>query len=273
MDSGGAFAFVPQGTPLARSRGQDQLTQRCMQQGRGNGVRMVSTTRVGQVAPATLAGKQLSASERERYSRVFLDEASTAAEARSGSSFPFTPEELIERAKLVILQNVGVEDESILSDNFQFVAPVVGPIGKDTYVNAVKSFKLDEAFPDATTNTHDLRVDPWNPRRVWYVSVFKGANTGKFAGNYEPTGKTVETPPQVNSITFDNDGKVEKYTIGYVTDRTLGNTGGLGGVFGLFYALGNPLPMPEGRPWQKSWQYKVFEFLGGLATRVGNANK
>ena len=28
-------------------------------------------------------------------------------------------------------------------------------------------------------------------------------------------------------------------------DRTLGNTGGLGGVFGLFYAVGAGLPFPR----------------------------
>ena len=31
------------------------------------------------------------------------------------------------------------------------------------------------------------------------------------------------------SLTFDSDGLVKKYTIGYVVDRSVGNTGGLGG--------------------------------------------
>lgn len=76
--------------------------------------------------------------------------------------------------------------------------------------------------------------------------------------------------------------------------------GGLGAVFGILYAIGRPLPFPEVRslsfgagpfprrcsagpprrsasasparwqanPWAMSWQYKVFNFLGGLAAKL-----
>lgn len=30
------------------------------------------------------------------------------------------------------------------------------------------------------------------------------------------------------------------FNVGYVIDRTVGNTGGLGGAFGFFWATGNP---------------------------------
>ena len=48
---------------------------------------------------------------------------------------------------------------------------------------------------------------------------------------------------------------VEKFTIGYVMDKETGNTGGLGGVFGLFYAIGYALPFPEAQPYQPSPLY------------------
>ena len=53
-------------------------------------------------------------------------------------------------------------------------------------------------------------------------------------------------PPQANSLTFNEEGKVTQLTIGYVLDRRVGNTGGLGGAFGIFYGVGLALPFPEG---------------------------
>jgi len=52
------------------------------------------------------------------------------------------------------------------------------------------------------------------------------------------TGKRVKTPPQANSMTFNERGECTQLTIGYVMDKNIGNTGGLGGVYGIFYALG-----------------------------------
>jgi len=44
---------------------------------------------------------------------------------------------------------------------------------------------------------------------------------------------------KVQSLTIDHDtGLITKYTIGYVTDRNVGNTGGLGGLYGIVFALG-----------------------------------
>lgn len=51
--------------------------------------------------------------------------------------------------------------------------------------------------------------------------------------------------------------QVEDFTMGYVMDRRLGNTGGLGGAFGFFWGIGCPLPYPEGKPWSSSWQQRV----------------
>lgn len=53
-------------------------------------------------------------------------------------------------------------------------------------------------------------------------------------------------------LTFNEEGKVTRYTGGYVMDRTLGNTRGLGGLFGSLYTIGKGFPFPEGRPWSPS---------------------
>ena len=57
--------------------------------------------------------------------------------------------------------------------------------------------------------------------------------------------------------------KVTKFTIGAVIDRSVGNTGGLGGLFGPLYAVGKGLPFPEAQPWKKSPQYALFQAVGG----------
>ena len=60
---------------------------------------------------------------------------------------------------------------------------------------------------------------------------------------------------QAHSLTFNEKGEVTKFTIGYVLDKETGNTGGLGGVFGLFYAIGYALPFPEAQPYSPSPLY------------------
>ena len=47
-------------------------------------------------------------------------------------------------------------------------------------------------------------------------------------------------------------------TGGYCVDRTCGDTGGLGGLFGVIHALGGSLPFPEGKPWKPSLSWLAF---------------
>merc|ERR1712048_1147669 len=109
--------------------------------------------------------------------------------------------------------------------------------------------------------------------RVWYISRGKGTHTGTLAGSIKPTGKEVISPPQAQSFTFDEKGKVTKLTVGVVMDRTVGNTGGLGGVFGLFYGVGSPLPFPEAKPWKMSKRYRFVNFLGRVMAKFGGEKK
>lgn len=89
----------------------------------------------------------------------------------------------------------------------------------------------------------------------------------------KPTGKFIDCPPQAMSLTFNEDGKVTKYTGGYVMDRTMGNTGGMGGIFGPAYAIGKPLPFPEAKPWKPSIQLRMFTLQGNILQGVMNLFK
>ena len=79
---------------------------------------------------------------------------------------------------------------------------------------------------------------------------------------------TVADPPP-----SERSGKVVKYTIGHVMERSVGNTGGLGGIFGPAYAIGKPLPFPEAKPWKPSKRYRLLQTVGNLASRLQKKQK
>ena len=193
-----------------------------------------------------------------------VDEAALLAE----SSFPIKPDALVTKAKDFLGANNGCDKPELMAEDFEFAGPVVGPLSKSKFIEAFTSFELKEAFPDAQPQLHHFRVDPFEPNRVWFTTRFVGTNTGPFAGSIPPTGVRVESPPQSCSVIFNEEGLVRKFTIGYVMDRDVGNSGGLGGAYGLLYAIGKPLPFPEAQPWKISKRYKAFLFFGNLTSAL-----
>lgn len=176
------------------------------------------------------------------------------------SDFPISPADLVLKAKTFLAYQQGVSKPDLLSEDFEFAGPVVGPLTKTAFLKALGGFGFADAFPDANGQFHHFRVDPFDASRVWFTVRGTGTHTDSAPNPLfaKPTGKTYVNPPQSCSVRFDADGKVNQYTIGYVMDRRIGNTGGLGGIYGIAYAMGNPLPFPEARPWKMSWQYKLF---------------
>lgn len=75
-----------------------------------------------------------------------LDEEALLAQ----STFPIKPPQLIELAKRVFGEyKVGLMDETILAEDFEFCAPFVGPLKKAPYLAALRNFKIEDAFPGA----------------------------------------------------------------------------------------------------------------------------
>ena len=201
---------------------------------------------------------------------MFIDEAERLS---SRPSTALAPEEMILIAKRFLASSGGLGgDPTLLSSSFTFEGPVVGPLGKDEFVEAIGSVDFAAAFPEFTSEFYGFHVDPFEGDRVWYTARSRGKNTGPlvpFVPEESGTKRTVVNPPQVCSITIDHStGLITKYTIGYVVDRTVGNTGGLGGLYGILYALGRPLPFPEANPWQISIQYELFQKVGGLLRKL-----
>lgn len=190
------------------------------------------------------------------------------------STFPIGPDALVAKAKEVLRSEFGTKegaDAGCLADDFQFVAPIVGPLSKGEFVRAFGSFKVKDAFPDLKDNSW-FQVDPLEPNRVWFFSRATGTHTGtlNFGMGLPPTGKAVRLPPQAQSMLFNEEGKCYTLTVGYAMDKRIGNTEGLGGVFGMVKAVGKPLPFPEGqRLYTPSLRYEAFERVAKVGEAFG----
>ena len=218
-----------------------------------------------------------------RLNMVTLPDEVDEAALLAASTFPIGPAALIDRCKSVILEQGKIQDgsldETIYADDFRFCAPFVGGptprsaddpmpgLSKDQYLAALRNFDLLTAFPDMNNNYHRFYVDPFEPNRVWFQTRCFATHTGKLLGG-EPTGKRLELPPQAFSMTFNEAGQLTLFNVGYVVDRTVGNTGGLGGAFGFFWATGNALPFPECQPFKGSARLRGLGFLQRLLERL-----
>eukprot|EP00638_Chattonella_subsalsa_P005647 CAMPEP_0117753588 /NCGR_PEP_ID=MMETSP0947-20121206/12321_1 /TAXON_ID=44440 /ORGANISM="Chattonella subsalsa, Strain CCMP2191" /LENGTH=208 /DNA_ID=CAMNT_0005572511 /DNA_START=236 /DNA_END=862 /DNA_ORIENTATION=+ len=200
-------------------------------------------------------------------SEFILDEEAVLKETLERTKFPFQPEEIISKAKDYFAAGVTDQAFDMLADDFVFIGPVVGPLTKAEFTKALSGFAITDGVPDLAPRFHHFRVDPLEGNRVWCTTYTKGTNTGSLMG-MPATNKSFESPPEAISVSFNDEGKIIKYTIGHVMDRTKGTTGGLGGIYGILYGIGKPLPFPEANPWKKSRRYKLFQFIGSMVQRL-----
>ena len=194
---------------------------------------VVSRPRCAQITACTAADEGLRVDESVLNNPMFIDEEALLA----SKPFALPPSTLINLAKRFLASRGGFgADPALLSPDFQFIAPVVGPLGKDEFVKAIGSVDIAKGFPDFQGEFYAFSVDPFEGNRVWYTARGKGTNTGPLPP-FAPvaTMRKLVNPPQACSLTFDETGMVVKYTIGYVMDRDVGNTGGLGGLYGVLY--------------------------------------
>lgn len=181
---------------------------------------------------------------------------------KDGKTIVGNEEKLKELATNLICHELGGDDPSLLAEDFQFVFPVVGPLTKAQFVEAFTEFKVREAFPKSMGNFYNISVDPLEPNRVWMLSRGAIEHLGTLCfgpSKFPPTNKRINLPPQCFSMSFDQDGKCYKITGGYNVDRSVGDTEGLGGMFGIVHGLGlMKLPFTEGRPWKRSLLWEAF---------------
>mmetsp|Transcript_1973 Transcript_1973/g.2904 ORF Transcript_1973/g.2904 Transcript_1973/m.2904 type:complete len:318 (+) Transcript_1973:22-975(+) len=168
---------------------------------------------------------------------------------------------LTELAHQLISNEFGGTKPELLAEDFQFLFPVVGPLTKTQFLDAFGQFQVNEAFPTSSANFYNFRVDPLEPNRIWCMARGLYEHLGMLnfgASGFPATGKKICLPPQCFSMSFDEAGRCYKLTGGYNVDRSVGDTKGLGGMFGIITALGGSLPFPEGRPWKRSLIWEAF---------------
>jgi len=169
-------------------------------------------------------------------------------------------EALTKLAHNLISNEFGGTNPDLLSEDFQFIFPVVGPLTKAEFVEAFGNFKVGDAFPTSQANFHNFNIDPLEPNRIWCMarSMYEHLGTLNIPPGYPATGKKICLPPQCFSMSFDESGKCYKLTGGYCVDRSVGDTNGLGGMFGIVNALGGSIPFAEAKPWKPSLMWEVF---------------
>jgi len=119
---------------------------------------------------------------------------------------------------------------------------------QDAFLAAWSSLRIADGLPDLNWNYRDAYVCPFDVNRVWFTSAPTGTHTASLLLGekvHSPTGRSWVSPPERGSLTFDGEGQCIAMTGGYVMDRRMGNTEGLGGVYGLCTALGLPTPSPS----------------------------
>ena len=152
----------------------------------------------------------------------FPGEVDTTA-AFASFTFPISPPDLISRAKQVLFSpeiGIGTKDSgACLAPDFEFVAAVVGPIGREEYLNALGGFKLEESF-DIEQNTFGFTVDPLQPNRVWWygrqistqIAPFMGVEPSSSSDNDDSVVATELTlPPQSFHMDFTEEGLVKEF--------------------------------------------------------------
>jgi hypothetical protein len=182
------------------------------------------------------------------------------------SFFDDKSSELIEQTKKLFDPDImlGLADGGeCLAENFQFCAAVVGPIGKEPFLEALSGFKLEDSF-DIQQNRFGFTVSPAQPNRVYFLTSNTAQMTSNFMGVSKDDAKNngnLILPPECHHADFDENMKITEYGF-YTVDRQYGNTGGLGGAFGFFYGVGKGLPFREAMPFKKSFRYSFFSWIG-----------
>ena len=140
--------------------------------------------------------------------------------------------------------------KELMSDDFVFMGPVVGPLNVQDYLGTLGVFKIYEAFPDVEVSAAPFTQDPAEPDRYWSVIRVTGTHTADLdvgSAKVPATGKSMIIGPQAVSVTFDEEDKVSRLTGGYICDVRDGETKDAGAMFAVMRSIGVPTPNPTGK--------------------------
>jgi len=152
------------------------------------------------------------------------------------------------------MTRVSVGVEHMLSEEFVFTSPTIGPVSKDDYISLMNYYQyngldLGTAIPDLTVSYEGWHQDPHDPWRIWAVARYSGTHTG--TARLPGSGLTLSpkdpseqerftTGPELQSFLWTPSKKLMFQTVGYVGDQHTGTGEGHGSLHGLLVSMGLP---------------------------------
>lgn len=155
------------------------------------------------------------------------------------------------------LTRVSLGVESLLSEDFVFTSPSIGPISKHDFIQLMHYYlnnglDLASAIPDLSISLDGWHQDPHEPYRVWVVARYSGTHIGSARvpgseltltpaeNNQDGRMTTFTSGPELQSFLWTTDKKILWQTMGYVGDVYTGSNQGYGGLDGLLVSMGLP---------------------------------
>lgn len=69
----------------------------------------------------------------------------------------------------------------LLSDDFVWFGPIVGPLNKEDFLGTVSSFAVWEGFPDIELQVSEFTCDPVESNRYWAILRLSGTHSQPLA--------------------------------------------------------------------------------------------
>lgn len=174
------------------------------------------------------------------------------------------------------MTRVSVGIQNMLSSDFVFTSPTLGPLNKADYVKLMDYYRhcgldLASAIPDLKVTYEGWHVDPHEPWRCWAVARYSGTHLGTVVlpgtdlkltppNKGDHPAKFV-SGPEMQSFLWTPDKELLWHTMGYVGDEYTGSNQGYGGLDGLMVSMGLPhlyldamSPMRKLKSWFSQFQ-------------------
>lgn len=189
------------------------------------------------------------------------------------------------------MTRVSVGVQHMLSSEFVFTSPTIGPLNKPDYVKLMDyyrlcGFDLASAIPDLKVSYDGWHLDPHDPSRIWVIARYSGTHVGTATVpgtdlKLTPPNKgdhpvTFTTGPEMQSFLWTADKQLLWHTAGFVGDEYTGSNQGYGGLDGLLVSMGLPhlyldtmSPMRRFKSWFSQFQSDNGETMARTKTRFG----